>query len=55
MRSTLTLPEMPETAVVREAKSLCQSIGEDDPALINWTIGLINDRDLWYNTKRKGR
>ena len=53
-RATLTLPEMPETATVREAKELaCAVAGDCEPALVAFAMRMIFDRDLWFNTRRK--
>ena len=53
-RATLTLPQTPETATVREAKELARAVaGEAEPAVVNFAMRLIADRDLWFNTRRK--
>lgn len=53
-RATLTLPQMPETATVREAKEVARAVaGEAEPAVVNFAMRLIADRDLWFNTRRK--
>jgi hypothetical protein len=53
-RATLTLPQMPETAMVREAKELARAVaGEPEPAVVAFAMRLIADRDLWFNTRRK--
>ena len=53
-RATLTLPQMPETVMVREAKELARAVaGEPEPAVVAFAMRLIADRDLWFNTRRK--
>jgi hypothetical protein len=53
-RATLTLSQMPETAMVREAKELARAVaGEAEPTVVNFAMRLIADRDLWFNTRRK--
>lgn len=55
--SRLTLPDIPETARVREAKEVARSACEDtepDPRLVNWAMKLIEARDEWSNTRRRG-
>lgn len=56
-KSRLTLPDIPETARIREAKEVARSACDDadpPPALVNWAMKLIEARDDWNNTRRRG-
>jgi hypothetical protein len=53
-RPTLSLPQMPETATVREAKDHARAVsGEAEPTIVAFAMRLITDRDKWFNTRRK--
>jgi hypothetical protein len=45
---SLVRPEIRESAHVREAKDIAACIGErDNPAMVNWSLRLIEERDAW--------
>lgn len=52
-RSTITLPNH-ETASVKEAKDLTKTIDDADHSLTAWALAIIEQRDTWFNTKRRG-
>lgn len=52
MKRTLTLPNNVEAPRVKEAKEIAAASGCSEPEIVNWAMRLIEDRDVWANTRR---